>query len=516
MLAQRLTDLRHEDLAGRRWAGYVRESTKGQGDRYGPHLQRAEQRRYAERYGLRATGVEYLDLVSGKDTLRRTDFQRMLLDAEHGAFDVLLCYDTSRFARNPADHYVYLNRLELLGISVVFCAESLIAGNTDTYELQGLKAVGDAAYLRRLSRNVTLGLKQKWERHSDPGGHPPLGFARVGEHRLLAPAEGPDLDLARRAFDLYATGTHSDASIGRALGQSEYRIEEILQNRLYAGRVARHPGRPDEEERPATFPAPVDPVLFERVQAMRRARHTRHSAGGGEAGRRSYPVARLLRCAACGCGYHGDASNQIRRLRHVARPACAPSLTCRADVVEEQIAALFDQVQLSDDEVATVLRLMRLPTEESAPTVETDAETASQRADLQAALAAGTINLDAFTRAWRRLDAPPRPIHRQAGIDELQRARGLLADVGGLWRDVDVPGELKEQAAIEILERIDLLGSRVVAVHPRGDYAWLLGMSARKREDVGMVGARGLEPPTSASRTLRANHLRYAPTGAES
>ncbi len=26
-----------------------------------------------------------------------------------------------------------------------------------------------------------------------------------------------------------------------------------------------------------------------------------------------------------------------------------------------------------------------------------------------------------------------------------------------------------------------------------------------------MVGAGGLEPPTSASRTLRASHLRYAP-----
>src|SRR3990170_3786834 len=121
MLAHRITDLRHEDLADRRWAGYLRESTKAQADRYGPDLQRAEQHRYAERYALRATGLEYIDLVSGKDTLRRTDFQRMLVDADSGAFDVLLCYGTSRFARNPADHYVYLNRLEGLGVTVVFC-----------------------------------------------------------------------------------------------------------------------------------------------------------------------------------------------------------------------------------------------------------------------------------------------------------------------------------------------------------------------------------------------------------
>ncbi len=99
MLARDSHDRRPEDLAGRRWAGYIRESTRGQADRYGPAIQRAEHIRYADRYGLTGSGFEYVDLVSGKETLRRTDFRRMLADAERGAFDVLLCYDTSRFAR---------------------------------------------------------------------------------------------------------------------------------------------------------------------------------------------------------------------------------------------------------------------------------------------------------------------------------------------------------------------------------------------------------------------------------
>jgi len=110
-------DLRPEDLAGRRWACYIRESTAGQAERYGPSLQRAEQARYAERYGLCATGLEYIDLVSGKDTLRRTDFARMLADAKAGAFEVLLCYDTSRFARNVADAWVYRDNLAQLGVT---------------------------------------------------------------------------------------------------------------------------------------------------------------------------------------------------------------------------------------------------------------------------------------------------------------------------------------------------------------------------------------------------------------
>ena len=420
MFAPRIADLRHEDLAGLRWAGYVRESTRGQADRYGPGMQRTDHRRYAERYGLVSTDLEYLDLVSGKDAAPRMQFQTMLRDAEARRFDVLLCYDTSRFARNPADHYLYLQRLAALGISVVFCAENLIAGNTDTYEIQGMKAVTDAAYLQRLSRNVSLGLRQKWERFSDPGGQPPLGFARVGDYKLLAPVEGPELETVRRAFGLYASGVESDASIGAKLGLSEFRIEEILQNPLYAGRVIRHKGRPDEEARPARFEAPIDPALFADVQHLRVQRRTRHHAGGGEAGRRPYPLVGLLACVDCGSHYHGDAANKTRRLRHVRRPACAESLTCRADIVEEQVAAVLDELRLSDADIETVLGLIELTVPVEVPPQR---DTTVEREELQRRLAAGELDINAFSRAWRRLEEPIPLSRKQATAEQLQRAR---------------------------------------------------------------------------------------------
>ena len=63
MSLARAVDLRPEDLAGKSWAGYVRESTRGQADRYGTEIQRTEQLRFAERHGLMTTGREDLDLV---------------------------------------------------------------------------------------------------------------------------------------------------------------------------------------------------------------------------------------------------------------------------------------------------------------------------------------------------------------------------------------------------------------------------------------------------------------------
>jgi site-specific DNA recombinase len=213
--------------------------------------------------------------------------------AEDGAFEVLLVYDTSRFARNIQDAYTYRRRIAAAGVTIVFCADNLIAGNVDTYELEGLKTVADAAYIRRLSRNVGRGYEQKWRLFSYPGGHAPLGFARVGERQLLEPVEGPGLELVRQAFDLYSSGSWSDTTLAGELGLTEAGLAEILVNPLFAGRVIRHKGKPDEEEKPARFVAPVDPELFDRVQVIRAARRTRHP--GGVARRRPYPLVRLMR-----------------------------------------------------------------------------------------------------------------------------------------------------------------------------------------------------------------------------
>jgi DNA invertase Pin-like site-specific DNA recombinase len=171
----------------------------------------------------------------------------MVADAEAGHFEVLLCYDTSRFARNVADAYTYRERLRRAGVVIVFCSDGLISGNVETFEVEGLKTVADAAYLRRLSRNVSRGHEQKWLLYNDPGGKPPLGFARLGELKLLGPVEGPDLDKARRAFFLYAAGTWSDLSLADELGLTVAGLAKTLTNPLYASRAVRHKGRPDEE-----------------------------------------------------------------------------------------------------------------------------------------------------------------------------------------------------------------------------------------------------------------------------
>jgi len=67
---------------------------------------------------------------------------------------------------------------------------------------------------------------------------------------------------------------------------------------------------------------------------------------------------------------------------------------------------------------------------------------------------------------------------------------------------VDIPSPTKTHSAYELFERIDVHGPDVVALHPQpNENAWLLGYAAMRdgslttQERVGMVGARGFEPP---------------------
>jgi hypothetical protein len=371
---------------------------------------------------------------------------------------------------------------------VVFCADTLISGNVDTYGLEGLKTVSDAAYLRRLSRNVARGYEQKWRLFADPGGHPPTGFARIGPRQLLAPVEGSDLDRVRRAFSLYAAGTWSDTTLADELGLTEAGLAEILTNPLYAGRAIRHKGRADEEERPTTFEAPVEPALLERVAQLRAQRRTRHGGGSGFP-RRSYPLVRLLHCADCDSLYHGDADAGRRRVRHTRRPHCGRYASFRPELVEEQVARLMDGVHLGDDDLGHVVRAMRRTM--AAATLPDPGVLRGARADLQRRLSDGEIGLAAFNRDWRALDRPMATPAATPDLERLVRSRDILADFGSLWRDVAVPDVLREGAATEIFERLDVRGSELVAVHPRAnENAWLLGYAYREKLE--LVGARGV------------------------
>ena len=183
--------------------------------------------------------------------------------------------------------------------------------------------------------------------------------------------------------------------------------------------------------------------------------------------------------------------------------------TYRAERYEDQVARLFDRVRLSEDDLGQVLRAMRGA--EPVPAEPDPTAQAAAREELQGRLAAGSINIEAFSRAWRQLDRPVTSAPLLPDELRLRRARKVLAESGTLWRNPAVPDQLREEALREILSQVDVDGPEIVAVHPApNENAWLLGLVPVREQkltaqrEVGLVGARGDEPPrptlTSPSR----------------
>ena len=118
-----------EDLRGLRAEGYIRDSTLDQKDGFGPAIQRGNEERFAEAYGLVLGRRWYTEFTSGRSVEKRLEFHRLLEDAGMDLFDVLLVDHTSRFGRNQAECIRYKEELRLLGKTVVFVSQGIISGS---------------------------------------------------------------------------------------------------------------------------------------------------------------------------------------------------------------------------------------------------------------------------------------------------------------------------------------------------------------------------------------------------
>ncbi len=167
----------------------------------------------------------------------------------------------------------------------------------------------------------------------------------------------------------------------------------------------------------------------------------------------------------------------------------------------------MDGVHLDEDDLQQVFRAMRRGTAVAA--APDPGLLRAARAELQRRLSDGEIGLGAFNRDWRALDRPMAPTEVTLDADRLRRARDVLADLGSLWRDASVPDILREGAATEIFERLDVRGSELVAVHPRPNAnAWLLGYAYREKLE--LVGARGFDPAVPTPRIVLPEWIAYA------
>jgi DNA invertase Pin-like site-specific DNA recombinase len=434
-------------LEGKRGRGYLRVSSKGQADKYGPAAQRRDEVEAATAHGVGELEHFYEDHITGTNAYKRQDFQRMVADARTKRFDVLVVGRVDRFARNERDAWNYLHELAETGVAVYFCEEDvLVPHDQDWQDEIGTEINGAAAYVRKLRRNVTKGLRSKWAAGGHVGGVP-FGYRRTADKLRLEPND--EISVRKLAFELYATGKYSMASLAEELNRRGHKIEgrpfriraieSILRNPIVVGKVRWHIGRLDEAERMDLCDPVIATSLWDRVQQLLETRGTRRSRRS----RRHYVFSGVARCASCGERLWGDYASSgakpngegrwhYRRLVHSPR-GCRRGTWSEAKL-ERLIGTWLDGWRLPADAKVKIVKYL-------SGHAADDGDRAARRRQLDGELARVT-NLYRWEhigeaeylaerrRIQRALDAVPQPITTGPSEEALR----LVGQVGEIWR----------------------------------------------------------------------------------
>ena len=190
---------------------------------------------YAKAHGL-AVGKVYEDHAKSARTASRPAFQRMIRDAERGAFTDLIVYTLDRFARNRIDSAMYKQRLGKAGVKLHYAKQDFGDGPESILIESMLEGYAEY-YSASLSRGVKAGMLQNAINQKTSGGSAPLGYRHDGQGHYEVVED--EARLVRMAFDLYEQGMGYAAIArklsGPGLALSARRINGVIKNPRYTG-----------------------------------------------------------------------------------------------------------------------------------------------------------------------------------------------------------------------------------------------------------------------------------------
>ena len=135
-------------------------------------------------------GIYADDGISGTNTKKREEFNRMIADCMDGKIDMIITKSISRFARNTLDCLKYIRQLKERNIPVFFEKE-----NINTLDAKGEVLLTIMASLAQqesqsLSQNVKLGLQFRYQRGEVQVNHSRfLGYTKDENGRLVIDPE---------------------------------------------------------------------------------------------------------------------------------------------------------------------------------------------------------------------------------------------------------------------------------------------------------------------------------------
>ena len=143
----------------------------------------------------------FIDESEFGGTVDRPKFQQALERARAGDFDVIVFWKLDRFCRSLVD-LVNVER-SLRELNVDLCSVTEYIDTTTSVGRFNLRSIGSVAELERelIGERARLGLHALAKEHKWPNPHPPIGYERSSDGKLVVKED--EAGLVRRIFEMY-------------------------------------------------------------------------------------------------------------------------------------------------------------------------------------------------------------------------------------------------------------------------------------------------------------------------
>ena len=190
-------------------------------------------------------GIFADDGISGTNTKKREEFNKMIEACEAGNIDMIITKSISRFARNTLDCLKYIRKLKDLNIPVFFEKESINTLDAKGEVLLTIMASLAQQESQSLSQNVKLGLQFRYQNGQVQINHNRfLGYTKDADGHLIIDPE--QAEVVKRIYREYLEGLSMDKiaaglehdGILTGAGKTRWHtstINKILRNEKYIG-----------------------------------------------------------------------------------------------------------------------------------------------------------------------------------------------------------------------------------------------------------------------------------------
>ena len=305
-------------------AAYCRVSTDKEDQLNSLDAQKAFFSEYTQRTGGNLVRLYADEGISGTKIKNRKEFLRMMADAEHGVFDMVVVKDISRFARNTVDLLQNIRKLKSLGIETQFLTANMTSmGNSEfVLTIFGALAQEESA---NTSKRVKFGKKINAEKGKVP--NIVYGYDKIIGDYFNLEINKQEAEVVGQIYSWYLQEGYGAAKIASRLNKKGYKTKRncnwsqnavcrILTNELYTGKIIN--GKQEVEdfltgqrkekdetewivvERPDL--KIIEPEDFEKVQEILHGRHASFNMNR-ERQSNKYLFSTLIRCKECGWSF---------------------------------------------------------------------------------------------------------------------------------------------------------------------------------------------------------------------